>query len=158
MNSNATFSQESDFYLELSTKDKQLIAQIISPLEAAAVHYQGPFTFIIDNQPVYFNAHSCKELLEGLKERISLVHNRQVIETHCVGVPKEAREAFEDPREVMSLPGYLRNHLCNMDCHNMLRIKALGRLYFEKHTDLGPKSIQTLAELFARQGCEHLFK
>ncbi len=158
MNSNVTFGQDSDFYSELSTYEKQLVAQIISPLEAAAAHYQGPFTFIIDNQPVYFNAYASKELLNGLKERISIVRNRQVVEDHCLGVPKAAREAFEDPREVMSLPAYLRNHLCGIDCHNMLRIKALGRQYFEKHTDLGPKSIQTLSELFARHGCEHLFK
>jgi hypothetical protein len=158
MNSNATFGQDSAFYSELGATEKRLIAQIISPLEAAAAHYQGPFTFIIDNQPVYFNGFASKELLNGLKARQSLVRNRQVVETHCVGVPHAAKEAFEDPREVMSLPDYLRNLLCNMDCHNMLRIKALGRQYFEKHTKLGPKSIQTLTELFARHGCEHLFK
>jgi hypothetical protein len=158
MNSNETPDWESEYYSELSTKEKQLIAQIISPLEAAATRYMGPFFYTIDHQPVYFNDFASKELREGLKARISIVHNRQVVETHCVGVPIAAREAFEDPREVMGLPNYLRNHLCNMDCHNMLRIKALGRLYFEKQTELGPKSIQTLMELFARHGCEHLFK
>ncbi len=157
MNSNETFGQGSAFYSELGATEKRLIAQIISPLEAAAAHYQGPFFFFIDNQHVYFNAFASKELLNGLKERISIVRNRQVVETHAVGVPKEAREAFEDPREVMSLPDYLRNFLCEMDCHNMLRLKALGRLYFEKHTKLGPKSIQTLDELFTRHGCGHLF-
>ncbi len=151
--------QNRDLYSQLRKEERRLMQYILSPLELAAMrHDYQPFSYKIEGRFVYFSGYACKKLAESSKERISLVRNRISIENESAGVPRKLRELFEDPREVLSLPAYLRNRLCDLDCYCMLRIMVLGRAYFSGRKEFGPKSMKTLDDLFARHKCQHLFQ
>lgn len=151
--------KEPNFFSTLRKEEELCIKHCFSPLELAALrHNFQPFTYKIIRSPLYISRHACKQLLVNVKNNLSFLTNQLQKERVCKDVPAKYREAFEDPREILSLAPYLRNRLCKLDCYSMLRIIMLGREYFVNRKEFGPKSIKTIETLFAKHKCSHLFK
>lgn len=148
-----------NLYSQLSKEERRMMQVILSPLEIMAMrHHYKPFHYKFEGKFIYFSGNACSQLAEATKHRVSFMRNRLNIETKSVNVPRRLRETFEDPRIILSLPPFARNRLCHLECYSMLRIMLLGRKYFEKRKEFGPKSMKVLDELFAKHKCAHLFR
>lgn len=146
------------FHLTIRKEEGLCIKHNLSPLQLAALkHNFQPFRYKINRRFVYISHYASKQLLADVKHNLSFLTNQLQKENACREVPDEYREAFEDPRLILSLPAHLRNKLCNLECYSMLRIMMLGRAYFESRKEFGPKSIKTIEELFTKYKCLHLF-
>lgn len=151
--------KKANFLSTLRKEEELCIKHCLSPLELSALrHNFQPFTYKIIGSSLYISRHTCKQLLVNVKNNLSFLTNQLQKERVCKDVPAKHREAFEDPREILSLAPYLRNRLCKLDCYSMLRIMLLGREYFVNRKEFGPKSIKLIDGLFAKYQCSHLFK
>lgn len=152
-------SRDKSFYSQISQEERQLVKHVLSPLELSALrHNYQPFNYRCEGSFIYISGQACKQLLTKAKTQLSFFTNRLQIERESKNIPRRLREVFEDPREILSLPTYTRNHLCRLECYTMLRIMILGRNYFLDRKEFGKKSMQTVDNLFAKYNCGHLFK
>lgn len=155
----ANRKQEPDFYRELGPKERQHLKYILSPLELSALrHNYQPFNFRFEGQFIFMSTFACKQLLDITRSQISFFTNRVQRESKSEKIPRKLRDLFEDPEEILSLPAYIRNALCRLECYSMFKIMILGRQYFVDRKEFGKKSIETLDGLFAKHGCGNLFQ
>lgn len=151
--------KKNKFLLTLSKEEELCLKHNISPLQLAALqHNFQPFSYKIEHAFVYISGYACKQLLADVKHNLSFLSNQLQKENACKDVPQNLREVFEDPRQILSLPAYVRNRLCELECYSMLRIMVLGRSYFEARREFGAKSMKIIADLFAKHKCGHLFQ
>jgi len=148
-----------NFYSEISKKDRQYLKHILSPLELATLrHNYKPFNYKIEGVSVYISGFACRQLLQFTKTQVTFFTNRMERENKSKDIPRKLRETFEDPAEILSLPAYTRNRLCNLQCYSMFKIMILGRKYFLERKEFGKQSMKVIDGLFAKYSCDHLFK
>jgi hypothetical protein len=137
---------------------QQPLVLLLSPLEQALVNHAGrPFTYLCNGLPLYVSAGACRQLLDGITQRLQLLESLQLAESRRQNIPHHLRELFDDPAEVFSLPPYLRVRLVAMECYTMLSIIHRGRSFFAGQKGFGSRSLHVLDELFAKHNCSHLF-
>lgn len=140
-------------------KSQQSLKHILSPLESAALrHNYQPFSYKFEGAFIYISGFACKQLLDFSKIKISFLSNRIDLEIKSRKIPHKLREVFENPAEILSLPAYTRNRLCDLQCYSMFKVMVFGRQYFLDRKEFGKQSIKTLDDLFAKHGCGNLFK
>lgn len=146
------------FYSQISPQERSLIKHVLSPLELSALrHNYQPFNYKCEGNFIYLSGPACRQLLTRAKAQLSFFTNRLQVERESKGVPRKLREVFEDPAEILSLPAYMRNCLCRLECYTMFKVMILGRQYFLNRKEFGKKSMQVLDGLFERHGCSKLF-
>ena len=139
-------------------KSQQYLKHILSPLEQAALrHNYKPFSYKFEGASIYISGFACKHLLDISKTKISFLSHRIDLEDKSSKIPLKLREVFENPAEILSLPAYVRNRLCDLQCYSMFKVMVLGRQYFIDGKEFGKQSIKTIDELFAKHGCSNLF-
>lgn len=153
------FRKDKSFYSQISQQERYLIKHVLSPLELSALrHNYQSFNYRCQGSFIYISGPACKQLLARAKSQLSFFTNRLQIENESKSVPRRLREIFEDPAEVLSLPAYVRNNLCRLECYTMFRIMILGRKYFSDRKDFGKKSLETIDNLFLKHKCNNLFE
>jgi hypothetical protein len=145
--------------LRIDKRSLQFLKQILSPLELSALrHNYKPFNYKFEGRFIYISGSACKQLMEITKHQVSFFTNQIEKDKHSRKIPHKLREVFEHPGEILSLPAFVRNRLCDLECYSMLRVMILGRQYFLERKEFGPKSIQVIDGLFEKYGCGDLFK
>lgn len=151
-----------DLITDLQKDDKRTLhylKNLLSPLELSAMrHNYRPFNYKFEGKFVYISGGACKQLMENTKHQLSFFTNQVEKNNYWRKVPRNLREVFEHPGEVLSLPTFVRNRLCDLGCYTMLRIMILGKQYFLDRKEFGPKSLAAIEGLFEKHGCSELFR
>ncbi len=136
---------------------RKLLKHVLSPLEEAAFKksYQ-PFTYTIEKGvSIYVTHFTCRQLLSKTKEKLDLMLNCSDKMLYFKNIPVKHRDAFDDPRIILSLPPILRNRLCRFDCYTLISILKQGRQFFVDN--LGAGQVKQIDALFAKYNCSNLF-
>lgn len=140
-----------------AAQSRKILKHVLSPLEEAAFKngFQ-PFTYTVEKGvSIYVSHFSCRQLLSKTKEKLDLMLNCTDKMHYFKDIPVKYRDAFDDPRIVLSLPPILRNRLCRLDCYTLVSILKLGRNYFIENLRAG--EIKHIDALFKKYKCSNLF-
>jgi hypothetical protein len=139
-------------------KAQKVLKPVLSPLEERALrNLYKPFTFRVNGLTVYVSDRDCKRLLKTTETKVLLLNDLVYKEKICKGIPLKFREAFEDPRIILSLQPRLRNQLCRLECYCLLTIMVRGRKYFVEEQKFSSNAMKILDGLFADYQCGSLF-
>ena len=137
----------------------QTLQHILSPLEQAALlHHNKPFTYIVDGASVYISGALSQHLAKLVTQKQELLTHTIHKENLSKNIPYSLRETFDDPRIILSLAPRLRNNLCRLECYTMFAIMQKGRSYFAGEQKFSPLAMQVLDALFVNYTCGELFK
>lgn len=149
--------EKSDLASLKKAQSSKLLKHVLSPLEEAAFkHGFQPFTYNIEKGvSIYVTHFTCRQLLSKTKEKLDLMLNCTDKMHYFKDIPVKYRDAFDDPRIILSLPPILRNRLCRLDCYTLISILKCGRQYFVENLRAG--EVKHIDALFAKYKCSHLF-
>jgi hypothetical protein len=137
---------------------QKVLKPILSPLEEKALqNLYKPFTFRVNGLTIYISDRACKRLLKSTETKVLLLNDLVYKEKICKDIPLKHREAFEDPKIILSLPPRLRNELCRLECYCLLTVMVRGRKYFSEEQKFSSNAMKILDGLFARYQCGSLF-
>lgn len=137
---------------------KVLLTPVLSPLEQMALNKKWqPFIYKIKEHEIYISGFDCKQLLITTTKKLQLLTAAVTKNRLAEGIPLKQREAFDDPKMVLSLHPLLRNRLCKLECYNLFTIMQRGRSYFVEEQNFSKQNMKTLDALFAKYNCGHLF-
>lgn len=143
----------------LKTREaKVMLTPVLSPLEQMALNKKWqPFTLKIKGFPIYISTFDCKQLLITTTKKLQLLTAAVTKTRLAEGIPLKHREAFDDPRIVLSLHPLLRNRLCKLECYSLFSIMQRGRNYFAEEQNFSKQNMKTLEALFTKYKCGDLF-
>lgn len=149
--------EKADLASVKAAQSRKILKHVLSPLEEAAFKngFQ-PFTYTVEKGvSIYVTHFSCRQLLSKTKEKLDLMLNCTDKMHYFKDIPVKYRDAFDDPRIILSLPPILRNRLCRLDCYTLVSILKLGRNYFIENLRAG--EIKHIDALFKKYKCSNLF-
>lgn len=137
---------------------KSLLTPVLSPIEQMALNKKWqPFVYKIKDHEIYISGFDCKQLLISTTKKLQLLTSAVTKTRLAEGIPLKHREAFDDPKIVLSLHPLLRNRLCKLECYSLFTIMHRGRSYFVEEQNFSKQSMKTLDALFAKYKCGKLF-
>lgn len=149
---------EKDIASLKTAEAKILLTPVLSPLEQTALNKKWqPFTYKIRGHSIYISAFDCKQLLIATTKKLQLLTAAVTKTRLAEGIPLKHREAFDDPRIVLSLHPLLRNRLCKLECYSLFTIMQRGRSYFEDEQNFSKQNMKTLDAIFLKYKCGDLF-